>query len=99
MRADAAHIPAAHQALLASLSSQVDAGLLSFAAAKQSVARLAIDTTSVASLAYNFFTGSIPFDHGFDYLVSPTGPNPNNLNSAYYQSSNIENRYINFAVN
>ena len=34
-----------------------------------------------------------------DYLVSPTGPNPNNLNSAYYQSFSLENRYINFAVN
>ena len=34
-----------------------------------------------------------------DYLVSPTGPNANNLNSAYYQSFNLENRYINFAVN
>ena len=33
-----------------------------------------------------------------DYLVSPTGPNPNNLNSAYYQSFSLENRYINFAV-
>jgi serralysin len=33
-----------------------------------------------------------------DYLVSPTGPNPNNLNSAYYQGFNLENRYINFAV-
>ncbi len=29
----------------------------------------------------------------------PTGPNANNLNSAYYQSFNLENRYINFAVN
>ena len=34
-----------------------------------------------------------------DFLVSPTGPNGNNLNSAYYQSFNLENRYINFAVN
>jgi serralysin len=34
-----------------------------------------------------------------DFLVSPTGPNANNLNSAYYQSFSLENRYINFAVN
>ena len=34
-----------------------------------------------------------------DFLISPTGPNPNNLNSAYYQSFSLENRYINFAVN
>jgi serralysin len=32
-------------------------------------------------------------------LVSPTGPNANNLNSPYYQDFNIDNRYINFAVN
>jgi len=34
-----------------------------------------------------------------DYLVAPDGANANNLNSAYYQAFNIENRYINFAVN
>jgi Ca2+-binding RTX toxin-like protein len=56
-------------------------------------------TTSVATLAYQFFTGQIPSQGGVDYLVSPTGPNANNLNSAYYQSFNLENRYINFAVN
>ena len=55
--------------------------------------------TSVATLAYEFFTGKIPSLAGVDYLVSPTGPNTNNLNSAYYQSFNLENRYINFAVN
>lgn len=55
--------------------------------------------TSVATLAYQFFTGKIPGLAGIDYLVSPTGPNPNNLNSAYYQNFNLENRYINFAVN
>lgn len=56
-------------------------------------------TTSVASLAYEFFTGKVPSEAGIDYLVSPTGPNANNLNSAYYQTFNLENRYINFAVN
>ena len=56
-------------------------------------------TTTVATLAYQFFTGKIPGQGGVDYLVSATGPNPNNLNSAYYQSFNLENRYINFAVN
>ena len=56
-------------------------------------------TTSVASLSYQFFTGKIPGQAGVDYLVSPAGPNANNLNSAYYQSFNLENRYINFAVN
>jgi Ca2+-binding RTX toxin-like protein len=63
------------------------------------VIRAAGATTSVASLAYEFFTGKVPGEAGIDYLVSPTGPNANNLNSAYYQSFNLENRYINFAVN
>ena len=35
---------------------------------------------------------------GDGVLISPAGPNPNNLNTAYYQSFNIERRYINFAV-
>lgn len=61
--------------------------------------RAADATTSVAAMAYQFFTGKIPTAAGFDYLVAPTGPNPNNLNSAYYQLFNLENRYINFAVN
>ena len=63
------------------------------------IIKVAGATTSVATLAYEFFTGKIPGQAGVDYLVSPTGPNPNNLNSAYYQSFNLENRYINFAVN
>ena len=50
-------------------------------------------------LSYQFFTGSIPSLGGIDYLVSPTGPNPNNINSSYYQLFSLENRYINFAVN
>jgi hypothetical protein len=61
--------------------------------------KMADETTSVATMAYQFFTGKIPSLAGVDYLVSPTGPNANNLNSAYYQSFNLENRYINFAVN
>ncbi|HWT52135.1 MAG TPA: hypothetical protein VN113_08140, partial [Caulobacter sp.] len=56
-------------------------------------------TTSVASMNYQFFTGKIPSQVGIDYLVSPTGPNPANLNSAYYAQFNTVNRYINFAVN
>ena len=68
----------------------------------QGVAELvknADQTTSVATLTYQFFTGKIPTQAGIDYLVSPTGPNANNLNGKYYQSFNLENRYINFAVN
>ncbi|MEO6339515.1 MAG: hypothetical protein ABIO39_05725 [Caulobacteraceae bacterium] len=57
------------------------------------------EATSVATLTYQFFTGKIPSVGGLDFLVSPTGPNANNINSAYYQAFNLENRYINFAVN
>jgi Ca2+-binding RTX toxin-like protein len=76
----------------------IDAGA-STSNVMETVIRLAGATTSVASLAYEFFTGKIPGQAGIDYLVSPTGWNINNLNSAYYQSFNLENRYINFAVN
>jgi hypothetical protein len=70
-----------------------------FAAATREIISKADATTSVATLSYQFFTGKIPSSGGVEYLVSPTGPNANNLNSAYYQSFNLENRYINFAVN
>ncbi|WP_369061009.1 hypothetical protein ABOZ73_04310 [Caulobacter sp. 73W] len=56
-------------------------------------------TTTVATMSYQFFTGSIPTKGGVEYLVAPDGGNANNLNSAYFQSFNLENRYINFAVN
>jgi len=61
--------------------------------------QLAKNTTSVVTLSYEFFTGKAPSSAGMDYLVSPTGPNSNHLNAAYYQSFSLENRYINFAVN
>ena len=34
-----------------------------------------------------------------DYLISPTGPNPNNLSSLYYAQFSTTNKYINFAEN
>ena len=68
-------------------------------AAMQAIIVAARQTSSVATLSYEFFTGKVPSAAGMDYLVSPTGPNGNNLNSPYYQTFNIENRYINFAVN
>lgn len=74
-------------------------GTLTDAAAIVSIVGAAGATTSVATLSYEFFTGKIPTQEGVDYLVSPTGPNPNNINSAYYQNFSLENRYINFAVN
>jgi len=99
MRSDYAHIPAAHQTLLTDLSAQVQAGTLTLSAAQSQVIGLAAGTTSVASLTYSFFTGGLPSEGGFDFLVAAGGPNANSLNSAYYQSFNTENRYINFAVN
>jgi len=83
----------------AELSVLVANGLKTNAEALSQTIKDAGATTSVAILAYQFFTGKIPGQAGIDYLVSPTGPNANNLNSAYYQSFNLENRYINFAVN
>ncbi|WP_156449588.1 hypothetical protein [Caulobacter sp. CCH9-E1] len=85
--------------LAATLAGGIAAGGLTANAALQEVLKAAGASTSVATLSYEFFTGRIPGQAGIDYLVSPTGPNANNLNSAYYQSFNLENRYINFAVN
>ena len=99
MRVGFSAIPATDLAPVGSLAAQVDAGTTTLAAADTAIARLAISTTSVANIAYSFFTGATPYESGLDYLVSPTGGNANNLNAAYYQSFNIENRYINFAVN
>lgn len=86
-------------AAVADLGAKLTAGTVTHPSAVASLISTAAQTTSVATLSYQFFTGKIPGDVGIDYLVSPTGPNPNNLNSAYYQSFNLENRYINFAVN
>ena len=80
-------------------SAKIASGALTMSGVVDAVVRAAGASTSVATLAYQFFTGKIPSLAGVDYLVSPTGPNPNNLNSAYYQTFNLENRYINFAVN
>ncbi|WP_369062387.1 hypothetical protein ABOZ73_08875 [Caulobacter sp. 73W] len=55
-------------------------------------------TTSVAALSYQFFTGKIPTSAGFDYLVN-SATNTSDLNDPAYQAFNLENRYINFAIN
>ncbi len=86
-------------ALATSVADQWSTGKLGLDQVTAEIIKTAGATTSVATLAYEFFTGKIPGRAGIDYLVSPTGPNPNNLNSAYYQTFNLENRYINFAVN
>ena len=85
--------------LAISLASSLASGALTPTQAVAEIVHGAQSTTSVATLAYEFFTGKAPSSGGMDYLVSPTGPNPNNLNAAYYQSFSLENRYINFAVN
>jgi Ca2+-binding RTX toxin-like protein len=85
--------------IVVDLSGRVALGALAVTKVFSEVKTMANATTSVATLSYEFFTGKIPGQAGMDYLISPTGPNANNLNSAYYQSFNLENRYINFAVN
>jgi serralysin len=87
------------QATVGSLVAKIDNGDITLANAYEAIADLADGTTSVASLAYAFFTGLTPTQGGLDYLVSPSSPNANNINSPYYQGFTLENRYINFAVN
>ena len=86
-------------AIATDLSSKLSSGAMTATQAVADLVDKAGASTSVATLSYLFFTGRLPGEGGIDYLVSPTGPNANNLNSAYYQSFNLENRYINFAVN
>jgi|GEM_PF-3322998 len=81
------------------LSLGLATGALNATTAVTQIVSSAQNTSSVATLSYEFFTGQTPTAAGIDFLVSPTGPNPNNLNSAFYQSFSLENRYINFAVN
>lgn len=81
------------------LALRVAAGTLTGAAAVEALVRAADATTSVATLSYQFFTGRIPSQAGVDFLVSPSGANASNINSGYYQSFSLENRYINFSVN
>jgi len=63
------------------------------------VIKATVNTSAVAALSYQFFTGKTPTVAGMDYLVDPNGANPNTLNSAYYQAFDTVNRFINFAVN
>jgi beta-glucanase (GH16 family) len=86
-------------ALESQLVAEISNGTTTQAAVVTQIVQAAAASSSVASLSYAFFTGKTPTAAGMDYLVSPSGPNANNLNSAYYQSFSLENRYINFAVN
>jgi serralysin len=89
----------ANSSLASDISTALTGGTLTPSQAVTEIVHAASATTSVATLSYEFFTGKAPSAAGMDFLVSPTGPNPNNLNAAYYQSFSLENRYINFAVN
>lgn len=92
-------IPPADLAKLQTLAQQVDASAISLTDARTEIGKMVVASTSVATISYAFFAGFTPTMGGLDYLVSPTGGNGNNLNSAYYQTFNTGNRYINFAVN
>ncbi|WP_304441769.1 M10 family metallopeptidase [Caulobacter sp. FWC2] len=63
------------------------------------VIKATVNTSAVAALSYQFFTGKTPTTVGMAYLVDPNGANPNTLNGAYYQSFDTVNRFINFSVN
>jgi|GEM_PF-2100752 len=56
------------------------------------------DSTSVAVLTYQFFTGKSPTAVGVSYLVNST-TNAADLSDAYYAPLNLENRFMNFAGN
>ena len=88
----------ANQTFLNGLITAVDGGAKTLGAAYGEIVQRADGSTAVAAMTYQFFLGYAPSKGGFDYLVSPTGPNPNNINSAYFQFFSQENRYINFAV-
>ena len=85
-------------AMTQSVASAMASGT-SYADAIGLVIKATVNTSAVAALSYQFFTGKTPTAAGMDYLVDPNGPNPNSLNSAYYQSFDTVNRFINFAVN
>ena len=56
------------------------------------------NSTAVAVLAYQFFTGKSPSASGLTYLVN-SAINTADLNDPYYAKLSLENRYINFAAN
>ncbi|MEZ5782001.1 MAG: M64 family metallopeptidase [Rhizobiaceae bacterium] len=52
----------------------------------------------VVASTYQFFTGTVPIENGFEYLIS-SPDNATDLNDSYYAQFNRENRFINFANN
>jgi S-layer protein len=84
-------------ATTATLNTFVNLGVGDAKALSQ-VLNSADDTTAVAVLTYQFFTGKSPSKAGLDYLLN-SSVNPSDLNDPYYAPFNLENRYINFAAN
>src|SRR4051812_11795143 len=78
-----ADIPAADLATIQAAATGPDINLSNAMAIIES---LTAGTTQVAVLTYQFFTGHTPKAEGLDYLISPEGPNPTNLNSTYYRT-------------
>jgi len=68
------------------------------AAAMSYIVNSADNSTALAVLSYQFFTGKAPTQAGLEYLVNSPS-NPSDLNDRYYSGFNLENRYINFAAN
>lgn len=100
-----AELPADVTAQLNMMAGGIDAarnGMMgdgwTYASAVQWIMDSAKATTAVAVMAYGFIADLPLNTAGLDYLVSPAGGNPNNLNSAYYAKFDTTNRYINFAV-
>lgn len=103
---DGTPLPPSAQAQIEIMASGIDAARAgqagfgwNYPSAVQWIYESAKATTQVAVLSYGFITGLSLGADGLDYLVSASGPNPNSLNSAYYAAFNLENRFINFAVN
>ena len=68
------------------------------AAAMSYIVNSADNSTALAALSYQFFTGKAPTKAGLEYLVNSSA-NPSDLHDQYYSKFNLENRYINFAAN
>jgi len=73
-------------------------GQLSDAQLLGAIINSADNSTALAVLSYQFFTGKSPTAAGMDYLLN-SAANNNDLNDPYYAQFSLENRYINFAAN
>lgn len=56
------------------------------------------ENIEIAASTYQFFTGKIPGEGGFEFLID-SSVNTNDLNDPFYTQFNTENRFINFANN